>query len=200
MLEELVQVSLVLDVVDNVDDCLDGLLPHVMSCVAAGKHQVAHDCVLGQCDGISLGIGGDVGHQPECLLPDYFGAVSEHVLELKHELAVLHILRAGLVIDCKQIPEEADTVRHVLHLELNEHAVRECLQLGLLGDDLDLLVAAVLDDVGDDGQDIALQRFFVGLIHCRVVNDQGFHGREVDQHVGLKHIEVRVLYVLESHR
>ena len=85
-------------------------------------------------------------------------------------------------------------------MELNEHAVRECLELGLLGDDLDLLVAAILDYIGDHGQDITLQRFFVSLIHRWVVNDQGFHGREVDQHVGLKHIEVRVLYVLESHR
>ena len=200
MLKELVQVSLILDVVDNIADCPDGLLPHVMSCVATSKHQVAHDCVLGQCNGISLGIGSYVGHQPECLLSDYFGAVGEHILELKHELTVLHILRARLVIDCKQIPEEADTVRDVLHLELNEHAVRKCLELGLLGDDLDLLVAAILDDIRDHGQDITLQRFFVGLIHRWVVNYQGFHGREVDQHVGLKHIEVRVLYVLESHR
>lgn len=156
VLEELVQVGLVLDVVDNVADCPDGLLPHVMSCVATGKHQVAHDCELGEGDGISLGVGGNVGHQPDRLLSDDFCAVCEDILELKHELTVLHKLGAGLIIDCKEVAEEADTVRDVLHLELNEHTVCKRLELRLLGDDLDLLVTAILDDIGDHGHDISL--------------------------------------------
>jgi hypothetical protein len=59
-LEEFLQITLDLDILDNIADCKDGLVPHIMSWVSTGKHQVAHDLELCQGDGVSLRIGCDV--------------------------------------------------------------------------------------------------------------------------------------------
>ena len=108
-------------------------------------------------DCICLGVSWDIWNNPESLFASRFGAVSEHSLQLIQHILILDIVRAYFFVHCEKIPKETDTVLYIFHAEFFEHVVHKHLQVDLTGDQLDLLIAPIFNEISYYLQKIALK-------------------------------------------